>query len=448
MAEIAASVSLAASQTVPRGSLRASFSWTFLGNAVYSACQWGVIILLAKLTSPELVGQYALGLAVVMPIMSFSGLLLRQVIVSDVREEHNFREYVGFRILTTAVALLLIVAVSRLLRYDAPTTWLILLIGASQAVEALSDIFYARLQLLERMDRIARSQIARGLLSLLALVAGLLLTESIAWGVVGMILARSVVLFLYDLRAQVHSLPSGNFSRPGVYWPEQLRPQFLLRQMNRLLALSLPLGVVALLVNLSTNMPRYFIEHTLGRSELGVFSAVAFLMSAGNLVSSALAQAAFVRLARQFVSGHLREFCHLLFRLLGMGTVLGVSGIVVAYFAGSQLLALLYRPEYARQPRILLGLMIVAWLSYLGQFLGTAMTAARYFALQIPLFAVVVLVIAASSFWLIPRYALSGAVLSLLLGAIVQLTGSVALVFFAIRRRRVSLEAKPLDSIL
>ena len=442
MAEIAASVSLAASQVVPRGSLRASFSWTFFGNAVYSACQWGILILLAKLGSPELVGQYALGLAIVMPIISLSCLQLRQVIASDVREEYDFREYVGFRILTTALALLLIVAVSMLLRYDALTTWLILLIGFAQGVEALSDVFYARLQSLDRMDRIARSQIARGLLSLLALVVGLLLTGSVAWGIVGMILASTAVMFLHDLRPQVHSLPPRDIARPRVIWPEQLRPRFLLRQVGRLLAVVLPLGVVALLVNLSTNVPRYFIEHSLGRSELGIFSAVAFLMSAGNLVASALSQFAFVRMAGQFAAGHLREFRHLLLRLLGVGTVLGVGGIVIAHFAGSQLLTLLYRPEYARQPRLLVGLMVVAWLGYLCQFLGSAMTAARYFRMQVPLFAVIVLVIATSSFWLIPRHGLPGAVLSLLLGRLVQLTGSVAILLFSMRRRQVALAAE------
>jgi hypothetical protein len=28
--------------------LRRNFSWTFLGNAVYAACQWGMMIAIAK----------------------------------------------------------------------------------------------------------------------------------------------------------------------------------------------------------------------------------------------------------------------------------------------------------------------------------------------------------------------------------------------------------------
>jgi hypothetical protein len=45
-------------------SLRKNFSWTFVGNVVYAACQWGILVALAKLGTPEMVGQFTLGLAV------------------------------------------------------------------------------------------------------------------------------------------------------------------------------------------------------------------------------------------------------------------------------------------------------------------------------------------------------------------------------------------------
>src|SRR5262245_17210531 len=49
-------------------SLRRNFSWSFAGNAVYAGCQWGMLMVMAKLGSPEVVGQFALGLAVTGPI--------------------------------------------------------------------------------------------------------------------------------------------------------------------------------------------------------------------------------------------------------------------------------------------------------------------------------------------------------------------------------------------
>jgi len=40
--------------------LRRNFSWTLLGNVVYAGCQWAMLVVLAKLGTPEMVGQFAL----------------------------------------------------------------------------------------------------------------------------------------------------------------------------------------------------------------------------------------------------------------------------------------------------------------------------------------------------------------------------------------------------
>jgi hypothetical protein len=53
-----ASLSTAATKTPALGaSLRWNFSWTFVGNIIYSACQWGMLVVLAKIGNPEMVGQ-------------------------------------------------------------------------------------------------------------------------------------------------------------------------------------------------------------------------------------------------------------------------------------------------------------------------------------------------------------------------------------------------------
>ncbi len=45
-------------------SLRSNFSWTFAGNIVYAGFQWAMLMVLAKLGSPERVDKYAIELAV------------------------------------------------------------------------------------------------------------------------------------------------------------------------------------------------------------------------------------------------------------------------------------------------------------------------------------------------------------------------------------------------
>ena len=47
--------------TAPRPSLRQNFSWTLLGNVVYAASLWGILVLLTKVGDPATVGRFSLG---------------------------------------------------------------------------------------------------------------------------------------------------------------------------------------------------------------------------------------------------------------------------------------------------------------------------------------------------------------------------------------------------
>ena len=386
---------------------------------------------LAKLSSPLIVGQYSLGVAIAMPVISLTGLQIRSVIASDVRETYRFGEYVGFRLVSIALAMLFILAIPLLLHSGPLMTVLTCAIGLSLAIENISDVYYARLQYIDRMDRIAKSQILRAPLSLLAMGLGVYFTGQLAWGVAAMVLVRAAVLLGYDRRVQTQSSEPLESNSPESriefeYVKETLRPRWELRKMGHILWLALPLGIVAMLVNLNGNVPRYFIQWKLGTRELGIYSALAFLMSAGNLLVGALAQAVFVRLARFYAEGRRRAFAFLLLKLLGVGTVLGAGGIVVAWVAGPKLLAIIYRPEYAAESRLLVWFMVVAWIGYLGQFMGYAMTSARLFVHQIPLFALGVLMITAGSYWLVPRMGLQGAIVATMAGVLVQLLASTA----------------------
>ncbi len=438
MAETCAPGAVFSSPSITRGlSLRANFSWTFVGNTIYSACQWGALVALAKLSSPVIVGQYALGMAIATPVTSLTGLQIRPLIASDVKETYKFGEYVGFRLASIALAMVIILAIPLILHSGPMMTILTFAIGLALAIENISDVYYARLQYMDRMDRIAKSQILRAPLSLVALGLGVYFTGSLTWGVASSVLVRAAVLLGYDLRVQTHSPEPLEKDSPASrvafeHLKETLRPRWELRKMARIFWVGLPLGIVAMLVNLNVNVPRYFIQWKLGTRELGIYSALAFLMSAGNLLVGALAQAVFVPLARFYAEGRRRAFTTLLLKLLGIGTVLGLGGIFFAWIAGPKLLTIIYRPEYATESRLLVWFMVLAWLGYLGQFMGGAMTSARLFVHQIPLFAMGVLTIAAGSYWLVPRMGLEGAIIAAMAGIVLQLLLSIAVLAYGL----------------
>jgi O-antigen/teichoic acid export membrane protein len=404
-------------------SLRSNFSWTFAGNVVYTGCQWGMLMVLAKLGSPERVGQFALGLAVTAPTTMFSNLHLRALQATDARREYRFGHYLALRLATTALALLVIAGMAY--GYRLEMALVILAIGLSKAFESLSDVVYGLLQAHERMDWIALSMMIKGPLSLVALGTTICLTKSIVWGALALAGSWGLLLIAYDIPNGTRLLDQG----------EPFLPRWDVPALARLAWLALPLGIVMMMISLNANIPRYFIEHYRGERELGIFAAVACLMVAGNTVVSALGQSASPRLARYYAEGDRRAFCRLLLQLAGLGAGIGAVGLFLALIAGREILNILYKPEYADHADLFAWLMVAAMVSNVASLLGYGMTAARYFRSQLPLSGFCGAVLALACLGLVPRFGLIGAAWASLGAVIFQLVGSVAINAHALRAR-------------
>src|SRR5260370_9139779 len=93
-------------------SLRHDFAWTLAGNSIFAACQWGVVMALAKLSSASAVGQFGLGMAVTAPLFLFSNLSLRAVLATDGGGQLAFRAYRRLRLLTTTAAFAVALAIA------------------------------------------------------------------------------------------------------------------------------------------------------------------------------------------------------------------------------------------------------------------------------------------------------------------------------------------------
>ena len=413
-----------------RRSLCTDFSWTFVGNAIYAGGQFATLMLLAKLVRPELVGQYALGLAIVYPVMMLTNMQLRAVMTSGARRQIHFGHYLSLRLLSTSLALVIIFAITQILGYRWELTAVVLMVGGAYAIETISDVYYARLQLHDRMVEISKSLIARALLSVLGLAVATYVSRNLLWGVAGVLLARAIVLFGYDICERTHGLGGQSkwFSRN-----EALSPRLNLRVQSELLWLSLPLGIVVLLTSLNSSVPSYFIKQALGDRELGIFSAIGFMISVGNMAVVSLGQSAFTRLARSYASGNLVAFGSLLGKLLAFGAMLGVCGMIISKLAGRAILTILFRPEYAERADLLPWIMATGSVLFMAQFLGFGMTAAGYYNSQVVLNILANLSLLAACYWLVARQGLLGAFLAMLIAAIVQLAGSVVILVIGLR---------------
>src|SRR6266545_117426 len=246
---------------IGRGALSAmrDLLWTrstlwLLGNSLaalasrsaYAAEQWGIVVLIARATTPATVGIYGLASAIVAPVFGLFSMDLRALLATDYNGRHRATEYMTVRLTTALLAMLCALAGAVLLGYSSTLLLVVLLIALRRVVEGLSDILFAVMQKHERMDLPAKSSTVKALVSVTA--AGLLLmtTHSLLLALSALVLASLGILLLYDARLVEKVEPRG-------FWRTDLvRGHGLVRQ-------AAPLGIVTALIAFQTSVPRFFL---------------------------------------------------------------------------------------------------------------------------------------------------------------------------------------------
>src|SRR5699024_8507156 len=198
-----------------------NFSWTFIGILVYALSQWLLIVVLAKLGTAELVGQFSLGMAITAPIILFSNMQMRNLVAIDSTNEYEFSEYLGTRTLLLLTGLFIVILVAVLGPYTFTLSLVIILVGFSKVIESLSELTHGFFQKIERMDYAGKSLIYKALSSVTAFSLVFYFTNNLNYALTGLIIAWMLRFFTYDLkytRKYVSIMPRlSNFKKLVVF---------------------------------------------------------------------------------------------------------------------------------------------------------------------------------------------------------------------------------------
>ena len=405
-------------------SMRRNFSLTVLGNVVYALGLWGVLALLAKLGSPELVGRYAIGSLIVGPVMMFTNLELRSVLATDAHGAHEFGEYLGLRLGSVTVAMLVIIGIAAV-GYGRQQILVVAVFGLMRAVESTSDIFHGFAQKHDRMDLVSFSLILKAVLGLLLFGVGFTAMHSLPLGMLALAAGWALILFGFDI-PRARTLMRAVTPQQAPRAPS-LRPRWPKAAMLAIIRLTWPLGLVMLLNQLRNTIPRAVLESGYGEQTLGIFSALAYLVIAGNTVAMAMSQSSIARMSRLYAAGDRAGFGRIVGRLMLLGVGLGLAGVAVAALWGRQLLTLFYTPEYASHADDLVLIMAAGGVINLGSLLGAPATAMRAFKAQLAVHLANAAVLTALALLLIPGSGLQGAAWAMLGGGVWVTIGHVVI---------------------
>lgn len=348
------------------GRVASHAQWTVGASVFYVACQALVLLVVARLGTPVLVGQLAMALAVAAPIALLVSLQLRSAQATDVGEAWDFADYLAVRVVGTAILVVATLAIAAVMRLDPAVA---LAVAAMKGAEGLSDVVYGRLQREERFDVAGRSQVLRGVLAVAGVGVGLSAGLGLAGGVA--LVAGSWLLVFW--RRDLAALPASAWT--SARGDRAARRRALVRA-------SLPLGLAACAGSVAAGVPRYLLYGFADTATVGYYAALAYVVVLGALLASALGQAICPLLARSWAEGTAAARRRFVGTTVATATLVAAASALVVGLAaqhGGALLGRLYGDAYAAHATAFTWLVVAGGLGAVASLLNYALTATRRF---------------------------------------------------------------------
>lgn len=346
-------------------SLKSNMIWNSIGSLTYFGCQWLITILVVRMSdSFEAAGTLSLAMSIANIFTPFALFRMRAYQVSDLSGEITTGEYMGFRLLTSFLALGACTAYSALTCTPAaiPCIFIYLLLKtAEQAIDVIAGLEQKR----SRLDLAGKSLMMRGVLTLVAFSASLQLTKSIELAVASMLLVSLLVLVVYDIRNATQF--------------DSLFPRWNGAKFSRLFMQCLPVVIASIAAGAVMTFPKQHLEALYGTAALGIYSSIAAPVALVQLGASYIYSPLLGTFAVSFNSGDLQSF----FKTLGL-TVLGIAAIGVlaegaAFFFGVDAVTLLFGADAASHAYLLAPMIVCSLFTGFYLFLSDLLLSIREF---------------------------------------------------------------------
>lgn len=395
-----------------------------LGTFGGPAAQWLVFWLVARSSGAASAGQFALVLALGTFVFAAANLGLRDTYVTLINR-YPFVVYFWLRTLTTFAAAAVHFVVCEIL--GLPTV-LAMLVAVQKSADAIADILFGRLQRQRKLIRYGVGLIVNGTSSAVLAVLAVLLTSdgvfavagSAAGSVITLGVVASMVGYASDRRATKSETEHSSFRTDATH----------------VLRGTWAVGVWQLVAVAIINFPTWVVGWAGDASSVGVFAAVAYMLTIGSLVGTALNYAFLGDYRYLYSNKGVLEMTNLVKTHSRNVALLGLGAVVVVAIVGPWAVEFLYGPDFVPHRASLIILAAAAALNPVSQLLNAGLMVLNKYRTQmlISLVALGVMMIVC----LVMQLAAMDAVL---LGCLVALAGSVTKLVFALDAFRRSIES-------
>lgn len=344
--------------------LKQNMIWNSFGSIIRLGCNYLITIVVVRLSHGfDAAGGLALAMSVSSLIAPLAEFRLRTIQVTDVEDRTSSGEYIGLRLITTSLALVIGLLYS-LITCSLKSIPVIALYLISTMTVNVIEGFHAIDQKQLRMDYIGISYILQGVSNLAVFAIALSVGNSLLLAVAAMAVANIAICLLFDLKK---ALSFGT-----------IEIKFDLKKDARILVSLCPLVIAQICSSTVLTVPKQYLAASCGAAALGIYSSVAspatiVQMGASYIYSPLLGEFA-TRFHKDKGDGiQLLKKTSILITVLS----LGLSGILIVF--AKPVLSLLFGSEIAAYSNLLGMALLCTYLTAFAWFFNDLLLSIRDF---------------------------------------------------------------------
>lgn len=399
-------------------STRANMVWNSIGNFIYLFSQWLLTYVVVRVLGYENAGFFSLAMTLGTSFYCIALYTMRNFQTSDIKNEYTPRTYLWSRYLTCTLSVIVSAVFSILNGYEPYTLLCIVVYTLFKSSEALADVYYGIMQKKLRMDYIGISFAAKGIAEFLVFLIVVVITHNLLSAIASLVMISFAIVFLYDRRMALLNVDQGDATWATV---------------KALLIVCLPIAVYGFLFNTSAQLPRYFIELTLGAEQLGYYTSIAMPVVIVQVFANFIFAPLITPMAQHLHDGNRSEFNRMLWRTIIAITLISIAAFVGFGLFGNWFLIVLFGDSIAPYTYLLNPLILCTILTALAWFLSAVVTVLRRLKTLLALSSVMFVMITAGSVPFINQFGLNGGSFILALALAIFVTGCAASIFRASR---------------
>ena len=350
----------ASGKAYERQSMRRDIFWNTWGSSASAIASAIFVLGTTRISGAHMGGLFSIAFSTAQMLLMLGNYGMRVFQVSDSEPEFSFREYLTSRVITCFLMLLAGQVWCLASQYDFEKTSIVMLVTASRALEAFSDVLEGRMHQCRYLSFAGKSLTIRTVCYSVCYFMALQVTGSLQIACLCMLVSSLICMILFSIRKERALCP-----------PE---PDCDIKDVIRLLYVCFPLFLSMFLLMYIVNAPKYAIDRLLSETEQAYYGLLYLPAQVIALFSTFVFKPMINRLTDLWAAKQHTAFNKVIGRVVALIVLLTAGCMLMSWLLGIPILEFLSNQKLTAYRTALVIIMLGGGLSAMASMITQAIT--------------------------------------------------------------------------